>query len=783
MGEDYIEGRLLDGFLLLAAGGSHTPDGVITVNLSSLQIVDIAEEDLSFFAQLHRVDLSDNQLGYEHILEQLARIPRLGNLNLACNSISGLQVGPNILQRLEVLDLSFNGLHGDVLGQLARLPSLAWLSLASNCISSLPPEEELQGLQVLEELILDSNDLVQFMQWRSLDAVPRLRKLSLVSNRVKRLKDDAPDTATGTTMSYFPSLEELDLSSNEITGVASLPVIQLFQNLRLLRLTENPLRGSLELGRVEVLCEEIKPFYMKGPLPRVYAFFTEVELIFGYACPEVERKEPKLKMDSRKMRKVSNVKQLAMSRPRSVSQLGQLDEEGNALVVKLGDTLDVPAMPAPAGLGGGILSDDLTEEELEQIFKDRRQTIEKRFEEPVDEPISFMREPEESSTKEKLSQLMRQMRQQEEGESGAPVATPKATGLFLTGLEEQAEPRRLRRVRTRSEKETTTKTPSSFEAFLASGGADALPPINQGAGDVASPLASPVPGLPDLRGVKKPVDASVKEALRALRAASMSERLDLSGLINAANWSFNDEQVFVLRKQILRAYRQLEAKKSQDAKNPPFKVYVYDEEEVPQLKPLLRSQIYCSRGQWGTDVQVHDYFVTSNCQTDDPKEADFFFVPGYAICVLEGNLYTLDEVDELYKDLVVNLPYFNASGGRDHIFVFGSGMAQSVFQSWEEYIPQAIALTPETELFNDFAWVAIPPYRPFKDIVIPGSLDLIEVIAALEKSKPLAQRAYLTAFFGRADVARGPHPWVGGVDVRKELLALKELPGCLRAES
>ncbi|CAK9000201.1 unnamed protein product [Durusdinium trenchii] len=240
------------------------------------------------------------------------------------------------------------------------------------------------------------------------------------------------------------------------------------------------------------------------------------------------------------------------------------------------------------------------------------------------------------------------------------------------------------------------------------------------------------------------------------------------GLINAGNWSFNDEEVFVLRKRILRAYRQLEAKKSTHA--PEFKVYVYDEEEVPQLKPLLRSQIYCSRGQWGTDVQVHDYFFASDLQTDDPDEADFFFVPGYAICVLEGNLYSLDEVDELYKDLVTALPYFNASGGRDHIFVFGSGMAQSVFQSWEEYIPQ-------TELFNDFAWVAIPPYRPFKDIVIPGSLDLIEVIAALEKSKPLHERRFLSAFFGRADVARGPHPWVGGVDVRKELLALRELPG------
>ena len=26
-------------------------------------------------------------------------------------------------------------------------------------------------------------------------------------------------------------------------------------------------------------------------------------------------------------------------------------------------------------------------------------------------------------------------------------------------------------------------------------------------------------------------------------------------------------------------------------------------------------------GQWGTDVQVHDYFVTADFQTDDPKEA------------------------------------------------------------------------------------------------------------------------------------------------------------------
>lgn len=512
----YVEGRLLDGFLLLAAGGSNTPDEVITVNLSSLQIVDIAEEDLSFFAQLYRVDLSDNQLGYEHLLEQIARIPRLGSLNLACNSISSLQVGHGILRCLEVLDLSFNGLHGDVLGQLARLPNLMWLNLASNCISSLPPEGELQGLQVLQDLILDYNDLVQFMQWRSLDAVPQLRKLSLVSNRVKRLKDDAPDTASGTTISYFPYLEELDLSYNEITGVSSLPVINLFQSLRVLRLTENPCsRDNGNLSNVEVVCEDIKPFYMKGN-----GAFAKLEKI----------PKPKLKLDCRKMRKVSNMKQFGTfnSRPRSMSQLGFLDEETNALLVKLtGDILEMNAraISAPAaetgGMSQGILSDDLTEEELDQIFKDRKRTIEKRFEEPVEEPGSFMREPADAATKEKLLQLMRQMRQEEESVGGTQNQTPKG-GLFLTGLEEASEQRPVRRPRPKRRPEPPEQDnlapASAFQAFLASQG-------HTGPSQLDSPLPTPVGGvgLPDLRAVKKPVDAGVKEALRALRAAALSE--------------------------------------------------------------------------------------------------------------------------------------------------------------------------------------------------------------------------------------------------------------------
>jgi len=249
------------------------------------------------------------------------------------------------------------------------------------------------------------------------------------------------------------------------------------------------------------------------------------------------------------------------------------------------------------------------------------------------------------------------------------------------------------------------------------------------------------------------------------------------GIIDSSNWTITELEVRKLRRSILNAYHQVEGGigTGRAAPEPPIRVYVYEEDEVPELAPLLQSQLYCSRGQWGTDVQIHDFFVTSACRTDDPNMADFFFVPGYAICLLEGNIYTLTELDLLYTAAVQALPYFNASGGRDHIFVFGSGMAHNVFMSWQKYIPRSIVLTPETELFNDFTWITEPPFHTWRDIVVPGSLDLTEVMSLISHSLPLAERPYLGAFFGRSDISRGAHPWVGGVDARQELLKLRNL--------
>merc|ERR1712014_488486 len=100
-----------------------------------------------------------------------------------------------------------------------------------------------------------------------------------------------------------------------------------------------------------------------------------------------------------------------------------------------------PASTALVPAADGLLNDELSEEELDQIFRDRKASIEQKFEAQTEEPTSFMRQPEEPGSKEKLLQLMRQMRQQQEEESGtSPTTSPSnltkepKSGLFLTGL-------------------------------------------------------------------------------------------------------------------------------------------------------------------------------------------------------------------------------------------------------------------------------------------------------------------------------------------------------------
>jgi len=260
-----MEGRTLDGFLLLAAGGSQFPNDIIKCNLSSLNIVEIVSDDLSYFLYLNELDLSDNQLDHEKVIEELATLPKITDLRLSCNKISQLHITPNFLPLLVSLDLSYNELHGDIFMHLCHLKKLRYLNLSSNCVSSIPPEEYLTGFFNLEELILDGNDLVQFAQWRQLDCITSLKKLSLSANRIKRLLDDCPEDGN----EMFRGLEELNISDNEIAELESLDLLLFFQSLQRVQIDKNPLASQPSLpekiGHFKLALGENKdrPWYMR----------------------------------------------------------------------------------------------------------------------------------------------------------------------------------------------------------------------------------------------------------------------------------------------------------------------------------------------------------------------------------------------------------------------------------------------------------------------------------------------------------------------------------------
>lgn len=74
------------------------------------------------------------------------------------------------------------------------------------------------------------------------------------------------------------------------------------------------------------------------------------------------------------------------------------------------------------------------------------------------------------------------------------------------------------------------------------------------------------------------------------------------------------------------------------------------------------------------------------------------------------------------------------------------------------------------------------PFGTWRDVVIPGHLDLAELVSLAEKSKASREREYLACFFGRADKVRGPHPWVGGPNTRKKILSWSEEADVLISE-
>ncbi|XP_062218604.1 probable glucuronosyltransferase Os03g0107900 isoform X2 [Phragmites australis] len=186
-----------------------------------------------------------------------------------------------------------------------------------------------------------------------------------------------------------------------------------------------------------------------------------------------------------------------------------------------------------------------------------------------------------------------------------------------------------------------------------------------------------------------------------------------------------------------------------------LRIYVYAEGEIDGLRALLRGRdgtvpaATCLKGQWGTQVKIHQFLLNSRFRTLNKDEANLFFVPSYVKCVRMTGALSDKEINHTYVKVLSQMPYFRRSGGRDHIFVFPSGAGAHLFRSWSTFLNRSIILTPEGDRTDKRGTSA---FNTWKDIIVPGNVDdsMVKSNARAVQPIPLTKRKYLANFLGRA---------------------------------
>ena len=189
---------------------------------------------------------------------------------------------------------------------------------------------------------------------------------------------------------------------------------------------------------------------------------------------------------------------------------------------------------------------------------------------------------------------------------------------------------------------------------------------------------------------------------------------------------------------------------------PPLKIYVY---KLPRKFNWDLSKRYkrCASDQYGTEVFFHEViFNSKTLRTEDPAEADFFYMPVYTECFLwvksvlkklprekafgETNALMLEALGIIRQE-----GHWDKSGGRDHFFMWPDARGPTIFNDWEKEIKHSIYLTPEGDRKVDY-------FNTWKDIVIPG-MEFDQKFYAVPSRKALVEsvgekRKYLAFFRG-----------------------------------
>ncbi|XP_047046788.1 leucine-rich repeat receptor-like tyrosine-protein kinase PXC3 [Lolium rigidum] len=204
-------------------------EGLRSLNLSSNQLA-ASLADLSGFPRLEVLDLSFNHVR-GNLSTELGRFPQLRSLNLSTNGLNG-GVPTSMVLSLEELVLSGNHLRGPIPPGLFAYADLVMLDLSQNNLTGDVPDE-FWKLDKLETLLLSGNELSGAIPGR----LPNSTTMSRFAANQNKFTGSIPSGIT-------EHVKMLDLSYNKLSGkipsdLLASPVLETID------LTSNSLEGPI----------------------------------------------------------------------------------------------------------------------------------------------------------------------------------------------------------------------------------------------------------------------------------------------------------------------------------------------------------------------------------------------------------------------------------------------------------------------------------------------------------------------------------------------------------